>query len=126
MSLYPVILSGGSGTRLWPMSRAALPKQLLPLAGDKTMVQDTVLRLAGLPDCGAPLVVCNNDHRFLIAEQMREIGVNPLGIFLEPIGRNTAPAAAVAALHLLKQDANAVMLLLPADHLIRDVAAFHT
>jgi len=73
MSLYPVILSGGSGTRLWPMSRAALPKQLLPLAGDKTMVQDTVLRLAGLPDCGAPLVVCNNDHRFLIAEQMREI-----------------------------------------------------
>lgn len=126
MSLYPVILSGGSGTRLWPMSRAALPKQLLPLAGDKTMVQETVLRLAGLPDCGAPLVVCNNDHRFLIAEQMREIGVNPLGIFLEPIGRNTAPAAAVAALHLLKQDANAVMLLLPADHLIREVAAFHT
>jgi len=125
MSLYPVILSGGSGTRLWPMSRAALPKQLLPLAGDNTMVQETVLRLGGVPDMGAPLVVCNNDHRFLIAEQLRAIGVDPLGIFLEPVGRNTAPAAAVAALHLMKRDPEAVMLLLPADHLIRDVPAFH-
>ncbi|MEW5769032.1 MAG: mannose-1-phosphate guanylyltransferase/mannose-6-phosphate isomerase [Pseudomonadota bacterium] len=125
MSLHPVILSGGSGTRLWPMSRAALPKQLLPLAGERTMVQETVLRLAGVPDIGAPLVVCNNDHRFLIAEQMREIGVTPQGIFLEPVGRNTAPAAAVAAMYLRKRDPDAVMLLLPADHLIRDVAAFH-
>jgi len=107
------------------MSRSALPKQLLPLAGDKTMVQETLLRLAGVPDLGTPLVVCNNDHRFLIAEQMRDIGVEPLGIFLEPVGRNTAPAAAVAALHLMKRDPDAVMLLLPADHLIRDVAAFH-
>ena len=126
MSLFPVILSGGSGTRLWPMSRAALPKQLLPLAGEHTMVQETVLRVAGVAEIGAPLVVCNNDHRFLIAEQLREIAVTPLGIFLEPVGRNTAPAAAVAALHLMKQDPDAVMLLLPADHLIRDVAAFHT
>ena len=125
MNLYPVILSGGSGTRLWPMSRSALPKQLLPLAGNKTMVQETMLRLVGVPDIGAPLVVCNNDHRFLIAEQMREVGIEPLGIFLEPVGRNTAPAAAVAALHLMKRDPDAVMLLLPADHLIRDVAAFH-
>lgn len=125
MSIHPVILSGGSGTRLWPLSRAALPKQLLPLAGNRTMLQETVLRLAGLPDSGAPLVVCNNDHRFLIAEQMRDINVTPLGIFLEPMGRNTAPAAAVAAMYLLKQDPEAVMLLLPADHLIRDVAAFH-
>jgi len=125
MTLYPVVLSGGTGTRLWPMSRAALPKQLLALAGEQTMVQQTVLRLAGLPDTGAPLIVCNHDHRFLIAEQMRQIGVDPLSIYLEPVGRNTAPAAAIAALSLLRRDPDAVMLLLPADHLIRDVAAFH-
>jgi mannose-1-phosphate guanylyltransferase/mannose-6-phosphate isomerase len=125
MPLHPVILSGGSGTRLWPLSRAALPKQLLPLAGTRTMLQETVLRLSGIAGIGAPLVVCNNDHRFLIAEQMREIGVEPQGIFLEPVGRNTAPAAAVAALTLLKRDPEAVMLLLPADHLIDDVPAFH-
>ena len=125
MPLHPVILSGGSGTRLWPLSRAALPKQLLPLAGERTMLQETVQRLSGIAGIGAPLVVCNNDHRFLIAEQMREIGVEPLGIFLEPVGRNTAPAAAVAALTLLKRDPAAVMLLLPADHLIDDVPAFH-
>jgi mannose-1-phosphate guanylyltransferase/mannose-6-phosphate isomerase len=86
MPLYPVILSGGSGTRLWPLSRAALPKQLLPLASERTMLQETVIRLGGMVDIGPPLVVCNNDHRFLIAEQMREIGVEPLGIFLEPMG----------------------------------------
>jgi len=125
MPLHPVILSGGSGTRLWPLSRAALPKQLLPLAGERTMLQETVLRLSGIVGIGAPLVVCNNDHRFLIAEQMRGIGVEPQGIFLEPVGRNTAPAAAVAALTLLKRDPEAVMLLLPADHLIDDVPAFH-
>lgn len=123
--LYPVILSGGSGTRLWPLSRAALPKQLLPLASDRSMLQETVLRLDGLAEIGRPLLVGNNEHRFLIAEQMREIGVEPLGLFLEPVGRNTAPAAAIAALHLLKQDADARMLLLPADHLIRDLPAFH-
>ena len=125
MTLYPVILSGGSGTRLWPLSRAALPKQLLPLASELTLVQETVLRLDGLPDVAAPLIVCNNEHRFLIAEQMREIGIAPLGIYLEPVGRNTAPAAAVAALVLTSRDPNAIMLLLPADHLIRDVTAFH-
>jgi mannose-1-phosphate guanylyltransferase/mannose-6-phosphate isomerase len=125
MPLYPVILSGGSGTRLWPLSRAALPKQLLPLASERTMLQETVLRLGSVAEICAPLVVCNNDHRFLIAEQMREIGVEPMGIFLEPVGRNTAPAAAVAALTLLKRDPDAVMLLLPADHLINNVPAFH-
>ena len=78
MKIYPVILSGGSGTRLWPLSRAVLPKQLLPLVGDKTMLQDTVLRVAGWPDLMAPLVVCGNEHRFLVAEQLREIDVKPL------------------------------------------------
>lgn len=107
------------------MSRAALPKQLLALTSERTMAQETVARLAGLPDAGPPLVVCNEEHRFLIAEQLREIGVSPLGIYLEPVGRNTAPAAAVAALALLARDPEAVMLLLPADHLIRDVGAFH-
>ncbi|MGQ9685976.1 MAG: mannose-1-phosphate guanylyltransferase/mannose-6-phosphate isomerase [Thiobacillaceae bacterium] len=125
MTIYPVILSGGSGTRLWPLSRAALPKQLLPLASELTLVQETVLRLDGLPDVAAPLIVCNEEHRFLIAEQLRAVGIAPLGIYLEPVGRNTAPAAAVAALVLTRGDPDAVMLLMPADHLIEDVAAFH-
>ncbi len=125
MTLYPVILSGGSGTRLWPLSRVALPKQLLPLASELTLVQETVLRLDGLPDVASPLIVCNEEHRFLIAEQMRQIGISPLGIYLEPVGRNTAPAAAVAALVLSRLDPDALLLLLPADHLIADVAAFH-
>jgi mannose-1-phosphate guanylyltransferase/mannose-6-phosphate isomerase len=123
--IHPVILSGGSGTRLWPLSRAAVPKQLLPLASDLSMLQETVQRLQGLAGMGEPLIVCNNDHRFLIAEQLRQIEVRPAAIVLEPVGRNTAPAATVAALQLLEQDPQAVMLLLPSDHLISDVAAFH-
>jgi mannose-1-phosphate guanylyltransferase/mannose-6-phosphate isomerase len=125
MKIYPVILSGGAGTRLWPLSRAALPKQLLPLVTDKTMLQDTALRLAGRPGLMAPLVVCGNEHRFLVAEQMREIGVHPLGILLEPVGRNTAPAVAAAAHYLKAIDPQAVMLVLPADHVIKDVDAFY-
>ncbi len=125
MKIYPVILSGGAGTRLWPLSRAALPKQLLPLVTDKTMLQDTALRLAGRAGMMAPLVVCGNEHRFLVAEQMREIGVNPLGILLEPVGRNTAPAVAAAAHFLKTVDPQAVMLVLPADHVIKDVDAFY-
>ena len=125
MKIYPVILSGGAGTRLWPLSRAALPKQLLALVGERTMLQDTVLRLAGAPQLMAPLVVCGNEHRFLVAEQLREIGVSPLGILLEPVGRNTAPAVAAAAHYLLRQDPEAMLLVLPADHVIQDVAAFH-
>jgi mannose-1-phosphate guanylyltransferase/mannose-6-phosphate isomerase len=124
-TLYPVILSGGSGTRLWPLSRQALPKQLLPLASQQSMLQETVLRLKGLPELAAPLLICNDEHRFMIAEQLREIGVEPHAIILEPVGRNTAPAVAVAALKLMEVDENALMLVLPADHLISDVKAFH-
>jgi mannose-1-phosphate guanylyltransferase/mannose-6-phosphate isomerase len=124
MKIYPVILSGGAGTRLWPLSRAVLPKQLLPLVSDKTMLQDTALRVADWPGLMAPVVVCGNEHRFLVAEQMREIGVAPLGILLEPAGRNTAPAVAAAAHFLAAIDPGAVMLVLPADHVIEDRAAF--
>jgi mannose-1-phosphate guanylyltransferase/mannose-6-phosphate isomerase len=123
--LYPVILSGGSGTRLWPLSRAALPKQFLPLVTDKTMLQETILRLQGLQDMAPPLLVCNNEHRFLAAEQLREINVKPHSLVLEPIGRNTAPAVAVAAFAALAQDSTATLLVLAADHLIQDKPGFH-
>ncbi|PMQ15569.1 mannose-1-phosphate guanylyltransferase/mannose-6-phosphate isomerase [Janthinobacterium sp. AD80] len=137
MKIYPVILSGGSGSRLWPLSRAVLPKQLLRLVTDKTMLQETALRVYSLPARGTgdralarievmpPMVVCGNEHRFMVAEQLREIGLAPLGILLEPVGRNTAPAVAVAAQYLLAFDPEALMLVLPADHVITDVAAFH-
>jgi mannose-1-phosphate guanylyltransferase / mannose-6-phosphate isomerase len=125
MKIYPIILSGGAGTRLWPLSRAALPKQLLPLVTDKTMLQETALRLAGRNGLMAPLVVCGNEHRFLVAEQLREIGIKPLGILLEPVGRNTAPAVAAAAQYLAAIDPDAVMLVLPADHVIKDVDSFY-
>ncbi|WP_343731135.1 mannose-1-phosphate guanylyltransferase/mannose-6-phosphate isomerase [Duganella sp.] len=125
MKIYPVILSGGAGTRLWPLSRAVLPKQLLPVMGEQTMLQDTALRLAGRPGLMQPLVVCGNDHRFLVAEQLRDIGITPLAILLEPVGRNTAPAVAAAAHYLAARDPEAVMLVLPADHVINDVDAFY-
>ena len=119
-TITPVILSGGSGTRLWPLSRELYPKQLLKLVGNHTMLQDTVLRLGGLK-AGAPVVVCNDSHRFLVAEQLRLLGIKPRAIVLEPIGRNTAPAIALAA---FAADPDALLLVLPADHVIRDVAAF--
>ena len=124
-TLTPVILSGGSGTRLWPLSRAQLPKQFLPLVSDATMLQETWTRLAGLASLAPPLIVCNEDHRFLAAEQLREVGAEGARVLLEPIGRNTAPAIAAAALELVASDPGAVMLVLPADHLIAKLPAFH-
>ena len=124
-SICPVILSGGSGTRLWPLSRAALPKQFLPLVSDKTMFQETLLRLQNLPGVTSPLVVCNNEHRFLAAEQLRDINIKPQSLILEPFGRNTAPAVAVAAFAASTRMSEAILLVLPADHLIQDIAGFH-
>jgi len=124
MKIYPVILSGGAGTRLWPLSRAVMPKQLLPLVTDKTMLQETALRVRGWPEVMAPLVVCGNEHRFLVAEQLRDVGIVPHAIMLEPAGRNTAPAVAAAAQFLKAQDPDAVMLVLPADHVIEKNDAF--
>ncbi|HUJ02813.1 MAG TPA: mannose-1-phosphate guanylyltransferase/mannose-6-phosphate isomerase [Rhizomicrobium sp.] len=122
-AFYPAILSGGTGSRLWPLSRAALPKQLLALAGERTMIQETVLR-AALPGAASPLLICNDEHRFLVAEQMREIGVKPSAIVLEPMGRNTAPAAAVAALKTAERQADGIVLLLPSDHVVTDAEGF--
>jgi len=123
--LYPVILSGGSGTRLWPLSRAALPKQFLPLVSEHTLFQETLLRLKDFPEMAAPLVVCNNEHRFLAAEQLHSIDAVPLLQILEPVGRNTAPAVAIAAFAAQEKDAQATLLVLPADHLIQDIPGFH-
>ena len=121
--LHPVILSGGVGSRLWPLSRSLFPKQLLALAGDNSLIQDTARRAKG-PAFAKPLIVCNVEHRFLIAEQMRAAGIVPEAILLEPLGRNTAPAAAVAALMLAEKDPDAILLLMPADHVVRDLEAF--
>ncbi|HEY8948777.1 MAG TPA: mannose-1-phosphate guanylyltransferase/mannose-6-phosphate isomerase [Rhizomicrobium sp.] len=124
-TIYPVILSGGTGTRLWPLSRTSLPKQLLALHGERTMIQDTVLR-AALPGSAAPLLLCGENHRFLVAEQMQAIGVSPRAIVLEPVGRNTAPAAAMAALLTSEHDPEGIILLLPSDHVVTDRDAFKT
>ncbi len=126
-TLVPVVLSGGSGTRLWPLSRELYPKQFLPLVGEGTMLQDTVARLEGLSAAG-PIVVCSEHHRFIVAEQLRQRDVTPTAIVLEPVGRNTAPAVAIAALAALRGRADGedvLLLVMPADHLLRDVAAFH-
>jgi mannose-1-phosphate guanylyltransferase/mannose-1-phosphate guanylyltransferase/mannose-6-phosphate isomerase len=123
-TIHPVILSGGSGTRLWPMSRSHYPKQLLPLVGEHSLLQQAALRVADAPGFGAPLVIANEEHRFIIAEQMREIDIAPHSLLLEPVGRNTAPAACIAALSLVAAEPDALMLLMPSDHTIEDRAAF--
>ncbi len=123
-AIQPVILSGGSGTRLWPLSRAAFPKQFLSLDGARTMIQDTVTRVAG-DGFAAPLLVGGREHRFLLAEQMRELGIAPRAILLEPVARNTAAAIAAAAALAAEADPAQPLLILPSDHVIDDLAAFH-
>src|SRR5688572_19395309 len=119
--LIPVVLSGGSGTRLWPLSRELYPKQLLPLVSKGTMLQETLARTAGMPHVAPPIIVCNESHRFLVAEQLRESSVRAQAIVLEPVGRNTAPAVALAAMAAVaasdehKGRGDAVLLVLPAD-----------
>ena len=126
--IHPVILSGGSGTRLWPMSRALYPKQLLALTGERSLLQETVLRAIEDPGgefgFAAPLIIANEEHRFIIAEQLRAIGAAADALVLEPVGRNTAPAACVAALRLVQNTPDALMLVMPSDHVIGDLAAF--
>ncbi|WP_027714506.1 mannose-1-phosphate guanylyltransferase/mannose-6-phosphate isomerase [Desulfuromonas sp. TF] len=124
--IVPVILSGGSGTRLWPLSRELYPKQLLPLVGPHTMLQETVMRLSGLEGLEAPMVVCNENHRFMVAEQLRSTEHSPSAILLEPVGRNTAPAVAVAAIQATGDGRDPVLLVLPADHIIQDAAALRS
>jgi len=123
--IVPVILSGGSGKRLWPLSREEYPKQYLSLLGDNTMLQETILRLSGLNNLADPIIICNSGHRFLVAEQCQQIGVKNPTILLEPVGRNTAPAIAAAALQSLKDLDDSTLLVLSADHVILDINAFH-
>lgn len=130
-SVCPVILAGGSGTRLWPLSRAGFPKQFLCLQGDHSLFQQTAMRLSGLQggptalDVMAPVVVGNEEHRFLVLEQLREVSAEPARVLLEPMGRNTAPALALAALAAQAQGEDPVLVVTPADHVVTDEAAFH-
>jgi len=123
--LFPVIMAGGSGSRLWPLSRQLNPKQFLPLAdAELSMLQATIKRLEGL-DTALPRLICNEQHRFLAAEQLRQLGMEQASILLEPVGRNTAPAIALAALQASVEENDPILLVLAADHLIQDVPAFH-
>lgn len=123
MSIVPVILSGGSGTRLWPLSTSSCPKQFLPLMGQHTMIQETLLRLSGI-DSDSPIVICNERHRFIVAEQLSEMCSAAPSIMLEPLPKNTAPAIAVGAFQAMKRDENAVMIVLPSDHIIKKTDVF--
>ena len=122
--IYPVILAGGSGTRLWPLSRQLFPKQLMSLVDEDTMLQSTILRMQDYQGIGNPIIICNEEHRFMIAEQVRRIGISPAAIILEPFGRNTAPAVTIAALQAIKIDPDPVLVVLPADHYIEDIRTF--
>ncbi|MFV0455821.1 MAG: mannose-1-phosphate guanylyltransferase/mannose-6-phosphate isomerase [Pseudomonas sp.] len=122
--MIPLILSGGSGSRLWPLSRKQYPKQFLALTGNKTMLQQTIERLS-FDGMDKPIVVCNEEHRFIVSEQLAGIGHETQTILLEPFGRNTAPAVAIAAMHLLAEGRDELLLVLPADHVIEDIAVFH-
>ena len=126
--LIPVILCGGTGTRLWPLSRASYPKQYWALGGngDETLLQQTQQRLEGIEALGDPLLICNDDHRFIVAEQMRQIGIQPGAILLEPMGRNTAPAVAIATLQATADGEDPLLLVLSADHVIRDAEHFRS
>lgn len=126
MTLYPVILSGGSGSRLWPLSREHYPKPLLPLVSEKTLLQETACRLDDIEGLGDAVYVCNEEHRFLVAEQVTQLGKKPATIILEPEGRNTAPALTLAALYLVKQDPDAMMVVMPADHVMTEPQQFVT
>ncbi|ACL03190.1 mannose-1-phosphate guanylyltransferase/mannose-6-phosphate isomerase [Desulfatibacillum aliphaticivorans] len=122
--ILPVILAGGSGTRLWPLSRYQYPKQLLALSGDNSLLQRTALRLQGLEGAASPLVVCNEKHRFFVAEQFLQMEIDPFSIVLEPVGKNTAPAVAAAAIKALALGEDPVLFVLPADHHIQDAEGF--
>ncbi|VWB95305.1 mannose-1-phosphate guanylyltransferase [Burkholderia lata] len=124
MNIYPVVLCGGSGTRLWPMSRGGYPKQYLKLTGELTLVQQTVRRLVGIAEVAEPIVIANQDQRFLVADQLHGIGVVPEAIVLEPMKRNTAPAVAAAALIAVERSPDALLMVLPSDHVILDAAMF--
>lgn len=123
--MIPVIISGGTGTRLWPLSRKNKPKQFLSLFGEYSLFQNTLSRLSGLQDIDSPLIVCNTEHRFMVAEQLQEIDTAAKDIILEPCARNTAPAIALAALRAIENDKDAVLLVLAADHVIQNIPAFH-
>ena len=123
MSLIPIILSGGAGTRLWPLSWGDHPKQFLPLVSELTMIQETLLRLKGL-EIGSPIISCGEGHRFMVAQQIGEVSDKKPTIILEPMAKNTAPAIAAACCAAMKQDKDAVVVVLPSDHVIADVPAF--
>ena len=129
MRVQPVILAGGAGTRLWPLSRSMHPKQFLPLLEDSTLLGSTLERLSGIASgdvVASPLVICNQENRFFVAEHFRKAGIDDGQIILEPCGRNTAPALTLAALHIQKSNNDAVMFVSPSDHLIKDLQAFNT